>query len=70
MKELKFKTNIKCTGCLEKATPTLNEKLGKGNWEIDLYTLRKTLTVKTEDINQKSIIEAVNEAGYIAEFLE
>ena len=46
MKKLEFKTNIKCSGCIAKATPILDDKLGKGNWEVDLFTLKKTLTVK------------------------
>lgn len=67
MNTLKFKTNIKCTGCLSKVTPSLNEKLGEGQWEVDLMTLKKTLTVTTPDLEPEEVIEIVTEAGYTAE---
>ncbi|MEG3657709.1 heavy-metal-associated domain-containing protein [Arenibacter palladensis] len=69
MKKLEFKTNIKCSGCIAKATPILDDKLGKGNWEVDLFTLKKTLTVKGNNANENEIISAVNEAGFTAEKL-
>ncbi|MEN3324961.1 hypothetical protein VP395_14575 [Mariniflexile soesokkakense] len=67
MENLKFKTNIKCSGCITKATPTLDEKLGKGNWEVDLFTLKKTLTVTSSNMDETEIIAAVNDAGFTAE---
>lgn len=67
MNTLKFKTNIKCSGCISKATPILNEKLGEGQWEVDLMTLKKTLTVSTPDLNEVEVIEIVKESGFIAE---
>ena len=66
MNTLQFKTNIKCTGCLSKASPTLDEKLGAGKWEVDLMTLKKTLTV-TSDLDEKEVIAIVNESGFTAE---
>ncbi|TBX70314.1 copper chaperone [Flavobacterium silvisoli] len=67
MNAQEFKTNIKCTGCLSKATPVLNEKLGEGNWEVDLMTLKKTLTVSSPDKSKEEIIEIVKESGFTAE---
>ena len=67
MNTLQFKTNIKCTGCLSKVSPILNEKLGEGLWEVDLMTLKKTLTVTAPDVNQEKVIEIVKEAGFVAE---
>jgi copper chaperone CopZ len=66
MNTIKFKTNIKCSGCLSKVTPALNEEVGEGNWEVDLFTLKKTLTVHTEE-SEASIISAVKNAGFTAE---
>lgn len=66
MNTLKFKTNIKCTGCISKASPLLNEKLGAGNWEVDIMTLKKTLTV-TSDLDENDVIAIVNESGFTAE---
>jgi len=68
MNTQKFKTNIKCTGCIEKATPVLNQKLGEGKWEVDLMTLNKTLSV-TSDLDEKEVIKIVNESGFTAETL-
>lgn len=67
MNKLKFKTNIKCTGCISKATPVLNEKLGEGQWDVDLMTLKKTLTVSSSDLSEDEVVEIVKEAGFNAE---
>lgn len=68
MNTQKFKTNIKCSGCLAKATPFLNAVAGEDNWEVDLQSAQKTLTVMTDDaIAGNKIIEAVTQAGYTAE---
>ncbi|MCF6132792.1 heavy-metal-associated domain-containing protein [Flavobacterium wongokense] len=67
MNTLQFKTNIKCAGCIAKATPTLNEKIGEGKWEVDVMTLKKTLTVSPGDLTQKEVVDIVNEAGFTAE---
>ncbi|MDF2191648.1 heavy-metal-associated domain-containing protein [Paraflavitalea sp. CAU 1676] len=69
MKTVQFKTNIKCTGCLGKVTPGLNETAGEDNWEVDLQSLDKVLTISADDINETKIREAVEKAGYKAEKL-
>lgn len=67
---LKFKTNIKCTGCLAKVTPGLNDTVGEDNWELDLQSTEKVLTVTTEEgVNDQTVIQAIREAGYSAEKL-
>ena len=67
MNTLQFKTNIKCTGCISKASPVLNEKLGEGQWEVDLMTIKKTLTVTNSDLSEAEVIEIVKESGFTAE---
>lgn len=70
METLKFKTTIKCSGCLEKVTPYLNETAGEDNWEVDIQTPEKVLTVATDkDITEQEIVKAVVEAGYKIERL-
>ena len=66
MKELKFKTNIKCTGCLAKVTPVLNEAVGANNWEVDLEAPNKTLKI-TADASAADILLAVKGGGFEAE---
>lgn len=66
MEALKFKTNIKCTGCLAKVTPVLNETVGEDNWEVDLQDPNKTLTV-VSDASENEVVAAIKEAGYEVE---
>lgn len=68
METLKFKTNIKCSGCVAKSTPFLNEVVGENNWEVDVQNPDKTLTIATDDaVNPDVIIKAVESAGFKAE---
>ena len=66
METNKFKTTIKCSGCLAKVTPYLNEALGEDNWEVDINDPSKVLTVVGEQ-KEGIIVEAVEKAGYKAE---
>jgi copper chaperone len=68
MEALKFKTTIKCSGCVAKVTPFLNEALGEDNWEVDYNNPQKVLTVVGEEDKSK-VIQAVEKAGYKAETL-
>lgn len=68
METIKFKTTIKCSGCVAKVTPFLNEALGEDNWEVDTNDPSKVLTV-VGDNDQTSVIQAVEKAGFKAEVL-
>lgn len=70
METVQFKTNIKCTGCIAGVTPFLNEVAGEDNWEVDLKTADKVLTVSTEKANELEIKQAVEKAGYKADVLQ
>lgn len=67
MKTLRFKTNIKCAGCLAKVSSNLNETAGEDNWEVDINTPEKILTVAVDDMEESAIISAVKAAGFEAE---
>lgn len=67
MKTLTFKTNIKCSGCINRVTPQLNNTKGIVKWSVDIFTPEKTLTVEVDGIELKDIVDAVNKAGFIAE---
>lgn len=68
METLQFKTTIKCSGCIEKVTPYLNETVGENNWEVDLQNPQKVLTIpNSEQINSSEVVEALAKAGYKAE---
>jgi len=68
METLRFKTNIKCSGCLAKVSPALNEKVGVDSWEVDVTNPQKTLTVIGEQ-SADEIISAVRSAGFEVERL-
>jgi len=70
MNTLQFKTTIKCSGCIAKSTPFLNEALGEDNWEVDVQNPNKVLTVATDaPVDVQTVIEAVEKAGFKAEKL-
>lgn len=64
METLQFKTTIKCAGCLEKVTPFLNERLSPEEWEVDIFTPSKILTVKSDKITAAEVEEKVKQAGF------
>ena len=63
MKELKFKTNINCMGCIAKFTPHIEEAEGVESWEVDTTTPDKMLTVKGE-LSEEEVKDIVNKAGF------
>jgi Copper chaperone len=70
MKKIQFfKTNIKCDGCIATVTPALNKTAGEGNWQVDLQSPDKVLTVTAEEVNATDIKKAMEQAGYKAEEL-
>lgn len=66
MSTTKFKTTIKCSGCIAKATPHLNEAVGESNWNVDINNPSKVLTVNGE-ADEKKIIQTLEKAGFKAE---
>jgi copper chaperone len=70
MKKIEVKTNINCSACVAKVTPTLNKKIGENNWHVNTVSPRKILTVTTDEISEGDVIKAVEEAGYKAEMLD
>lgn len=62
-----FKTNIKCSGCVEKITPGMDAAVGKTHWTVDLASPDKWLTVNADNaIPDETIIKALAAAGYKA----
>jgi len=68
-KNLQFKTNINCGGCVAKVTPFLNEAEGIGHWEVDTTHKDKILSVHTEGITREQVIKKVQQAGFKIESL-
>lgn len=66
METLKFKTNIKCSGCVDTITPFLNDDDSIENWQVDLQSPERTLKVQTSH-SPKEIADLMKKAGYTAE---
>ena len=70
METLKFKTNIKCGGCITAVTPFLNKLTAIKTWEVDTVNPDKILTVKSENLSSAEVISKIKEAGYSAESIK
>lgn len=66
MNTLKFKTTIKCGGCIATVTPFLNKIEGISNWNVDTNSPDKILTVETETVSAEEITNTLKSAGYQA----
>lgn len=66
-KTLKFKTNIKCMGCVSQVTAALNDAVGIDKWEVDLLSPDKVLTISSELTDADIVVNAVEEVGFKAE---
>ncbi len=67
MEVLKFKTNIKCSGCVAQVTDALNATAGTATWEVDVTSPEKLLTIVDSKATENDIIASVKAAGFTAE---
>jgi copper chaperone len=61
---LRFKTSIKCNGCISNVTPYLNQVEGIRSWKVELSVPQSTLEVEAEEQIEQEVIDAVKKAGY------
>jgi len=66
METLKFKTNIKCGGCIATVTPFLNADENIEKWGVNLLSADRVLTVETNHSSEE-VTKLVKKAGYTAE---
>ena len=65
MEILRFKTSLKCGGCVNSITPSLKSLNKIEKWSVDLESPDKVLeVVAAEDITDE-VIESVKKAGYV-----
>jgi copper chaperone len=69
MNTLKFKTSIKCGGCIATVTPYLNQVKGIVSWNVDITDPLKIMTIETEEISAEEITSVMKTAGYQAELI-
>lgn len=67
MKTLKFKTNIRCSGCIAVITPYLDKLPEIGYWVVDTTTREQILPIESELLQAGEVIAALKSAGYKAE---
>jgi len=65
-KELIFKTNIKCNGCISTVQPFLDKMEGVDSWHVELDHADKLLHIHGDTLQNEGIIATLKEAGYQA----
>ena len=68
MEERKYRTSAKCNGCVSAIAGRLDEIMGRGDWNIDLTSPDRVLTVKS-DVPDEEIISRVKGLGFKIERL-
>lgn len=66
MKTSTFKTNAKCSGCVAKIETSLNTAVARNQWNIDLSTPDRILTISS-DLSDEEVVRLVTAAGFKAE---
>lgn len=70
METSKFKTNIKCGGCIAAVSPYLDRLPGIEHWEVDIQDPDKILTIQGKaGPSDQEVISTLEKAGYKAEKL-
>ena len=70
MKPLQFSTSINCGSCVRAVTPTLDELVGKGNWQVDTENSDKILSITQDNVDTNQVKDALNALGYLANPLQ
>ena len=66
METLKFKTTLKCGGCVAAIKPKMDQLKNIKKWEVDLTQPIKILTLEGDDLDENVIINTIKEAGFEA----
>lgn len=71
MQTLRFKTSLKCGGCVNAIKPYMDNIKGIESWDVDLSSPNKIVEVVTNTATPEEIIKAIEkgiaEAGYTVE---
>ncbi|HAW32134.1 MauE/DoxX family redox-associated membrane protein [Gimesia sp.] len=71
LQEVTVSTNMKCSSCLEKLRPVLDQNSEIVEWEADLSNELKTVTAKMHGTTpREKLVEAVKGAGFEAKITE
>ena len=69
-KELKFKTNLNCGGCVSKVQSDLDNAAGVCHWDVDTDNSDKILTVSSKGISEDEVIKITREQNETLRVLE
>ena len=64
MKTIRFKTNLKCGGCIKAITPGLESLNIIDTWSVELENPDRVLEIKAPEDVSEQVIESVKKAGY------
>ena len=65
METLRFKTSLKCGGCIKAITPGLESLNSIEKWSVDLESPDKVLKVEASNDVSEQVIDSVKKAGYL-----
>jgi len=65
METLRFKTSLKCGGCIKAITPGLESLNSIEKWPVDLESPDKVLKVEAPEDISDQVIDSVKKAGYL-----
>jgi len=65
METLRFKTSLKCGGCIKAITPGLESLNSIDKWSVDLESPDKVLEVQASEDISDQVIDSVKKAGYV-----
>lgn len=65
METLRFKTSLKCGGCVKAITPGLESLHSIEKWSVDLEDPDKVLEVEASEDISDQVIDSVKKAGYV-----
>lgn len=68
MEERRYRTSAKCNGCVSAIAGKLDEIMGREDWNIDLTSPDRVLTVKS-DVAEEEIVSRVKDLGFKIERL-
>ncbi|MBK7173014.1 MAG: heavy-metal-associated domain-containing protein [Bacteroidales bacterium] len=64
MENLKFRTSLKCNGCVNAITPWLSNINEIKSWNVDLNSIDKVLEIEANEDISDQVIENIKKAGY------
>jgi copper chaperone CopZ len=67
MENLKYKTSIKCNGCVSNVQDYLNNHPNIDQWEVDLNDVDRTLTICVTSIDEVDLKTSMQDLGYSIE---